>query len=168
MNEIQVQELIIKAILIGVGATVIMDIWALFLNTFFRIPSLNYAMVGRWIGHFPKGCLVHKNITETPLIPGERPIGWSAHYAIGIAFAGLLLSFYGPEWAYKPTLFPAILIGIVTVIAPFFLMQPCLGFGIAASKTPRPNISRLLSIVAHSIYGIGLYLSALFYSITIW
>ena len=163
MNEIQ--ELIFRAVLIGMGATFIMDIWAFFLKYFFSIPSLDYAMVGRWIGHFPKGHLVHKNITEVPPIRGERIIGWSAHYAIGIAFAGLLLILWGLDWAHRPTLFPALFIGIVTVVAPFFLMQPCLGFGMAASKTPRPNVSRLLSLAAHSIYGVGLYLSSLLCSI---
>ncbi|WP_083927816.1 DUF2938 family protein [Desulfobacter curvatus] len=67
---------------------------------------------------FPKGCFVHRNITETPYITGERPIGWCAHYVIGIAFAGVLLFFYGPAWTHKPTLFPAILIGVVTVRYP--------------------------------------------------
>jgi hypothetical protein len=36
-------------------------------------------------------------------------------------------------------------------------MQPCLGFGIAASKTPKPNIARLRSLIAHFVFGLGLY-----------
>ena len=60
-----------------------------------------------------------------------------------------------------PAILPAILIGIVTVVAPFFIMQPGMGLGIAASKTPKPNIARIRSLLTHFIYGIGLYLSAL-------
>ena len=164
----EIQELILKVILIGVGATIVMDIWAIFLKSFFNIPSLNYAMVGRWIGHFKKGQFVHENITKSSYIKGEKLIGWSAHYLIGIIFSGLLIYIYGLEWIETPTLLPALFIGIVTIVAPFFLMQPCLGFGIAASKAPNPNFSRLLSFAAHSIYGMGLYLSALFYNILIW
>jgi len=164
----EIQELIFKVVLIGLGATLIMDIWALFLKLFFKIPSLNYAMLGRWIGHFAKGKFVHKNITKSSHINKERLIGWSVHYIIGIIFSGLLIYIYGIEWIENPTFFPALFIGVVTIIAPFFLMQPCFGFGIAASKTPNPKFSRFLSFLAHSIYGIGLYLSTLFYNISIW
>lgn len=155
---------VIPAIFIGIGATIVMDIWALFLKYFFKIPSLDYAMVGRWIGHFPKGKFIHKNITQASYVKTELILGWAAHYSIGIVFSGLLIFIYGLEWVKLPTLFPAVFIGVVTIIAPFFLMQPCLGFGIAASKTPNPNKSRFLSLAAHSIYGVGLYISALVYS----
>ena len=159
-----VQELVFEAMIIGAGATVVMDIWALLLKRFFNIPSLNYAMVGRWIGHFPQGTFMHENIVRAQPVHGEKLIGWGAHYGIGIVFAGVLLLLWGLEWAQQPTLFPALLIGIVTVVAPFVLMQPSFGFGIAASKTPQPNRARLLSLAAHSIYGFGLYLSALFWN----
>ena len=159
-----VQELVFEAMIIGAGATVVMDIWALLLKRFFNIPSLNYAMVGRWIGHFPQGTFMHENIVRAHPVRGEKLIGWGAHYGIGIVFAGVLLLLWGLEWAQRPTLFPALFIGIVTVVAPFFLMQPSFGFGIAASKTPQPNRARVLSLAAHSIYGLGLYLSALFWS----
>ncbi|MGB3089355.1 MAG: DUF2938 family protein, partial [Chitinophagaceae bacterium] len=65
------------------------------------------------------------------------------------------------EWTKHPVILPAIFIGIVTVVAPFFILQPGMGLGIAASKTPNPNKARLKSLLTHFIYGIGLYLSAL-------
>lgn len=43
--------LLIDALLLGAGATAFMDIVALVQNRLFGIPSLNYAMVGRWLGH---------------------------------------------------------------------------------------------------------------------
>lgn len=39
-------------------------------------------------------------------------------------------------------------------------MQPGVGAGIAASKTPNPTQVRLRSIVAHMVFGIGLYCAA--------
>ena len=36
-------------------------------------------------------------------------------------------------------------------------MQPGMGAGIAASRTPRPAAARLHSLVTHAIFGIGLY-----------
>lgn len=72
----------------------------------------------------------------------------------------LLLALWGVEWASRPTLLPPVIVGLVTVVAPFFLMQPGMGAGIAASKTPNPKIARLRSIATHLVYGVGLYISA--------
>jgi len=45
----------------------------------------------------------------------------------------------------------------VIMDAPFFLMQPGMGAGIATSKTPRPNAARLQSLITHAVFGLGLY-----------
>ncbi|WP_434525648.1 DUF2938 family protein [Photorhabdus asymbiotica] len=63
----------------------------------------------------------------------------------------------GQSWLTNPTLLPALAMGIISTIAPFFLMQP--GFGFAAAKTPQPNVARLRSLVAHTSFGVGIYLS---------
>lgn len=42
------------ALLIGVGATVIMDLWGILLRRL-GIATLNFAMVGRWVGHLLRG-----------------------------------------------------------------------------------------------------------------
>jgi Protein of unknown function (DUF2938) len=125
------------------------------------VRSLDYRLFGRWIGHIPKGRFIHENVAKAPPVPGELIIGWSAHYLIGITFATLLLAIWGLEWARSPSLFPPLFIGIVTIIAPFFILQPGMGAGIAASKTPKPNITRLKSLGTHSVYGFGLYGAAL-------
>jgi len=154
-------EIVVRVAVIGIGATVVLDLWNAFLKRLFGVPSLNVGMLGRWFGHFPRGRFVHDNIAEASPVRGELIIGWSAHYAIGISFAALLLAIWGLDWARHPTLLPALVVGLVTLVAPFFLMQPGMGMGIAASKTPRPNAARLKSIVSHTVYGIGLYGSAL-------
>lgn len=87
-------------------------------------------------------------------------IGWSAHYTIGIAFAALLLAVAGVEWVNQPPLGPPLLVSAVTLIAPFFVMQPAMGAGIAASRTPRPNAARVRSLVTHTVYGLGMYATA--------
>jgi hypothetical protein len=154
-------EFIIRAGLIGIGATGVMDLWAIFLKQAFAIPSLNYAMVGRWIGHLPRGHFIHETIAKTPPVRGEAILGWGAHYTIGIVFAAVLIAIQDLDWARHPTLLPALIVGIATVVFPFFVLQPGLGAGIAASKTPTPNISRLRSLMAHASFGVGLYLAAL-------
>jgi hypothetical protein len=94
-------------------------------------------------------------------MPHESAIGWTAHYLIGIAFAAILLASFGLDWARHPTIWPALVVGIGTVAAPFLIMQPGMGTGIAASRTPNPSAARLRSLVAHAVFGIGLYVTAL-------
>lgn len=154
-------EFSVRAFLIGVGATAFMDLWALFQKRAFGIPALNYAMVGRWIGHLGSGTFCHQAIGAARPIPGERAIGWAAHYAIGVLFAGILIAMAGLGWARQPSFLPALAMGIITVLAPFLILQPGMGAGIAAAKTPAPNTARLRSLIAHTSFGVGLYLAAL-------
>lgn len=153
-------ELVLRTILIGSGATLVMDGWAFLLRRF-GIPSLDFAVLGRWIGHLRQGQWIHEGIARAKPVRGELLIGWCAHYTIGIAFAALLLFSFGLKWARSPSLCPALVIGIVTVLAPWLVLQPALGAGIASSKTATPILNSMKSLVTHTVYGVGLYLSAL-------
>jgi hypothetical protein len=153
-------ELIVRAVLIGAGATMVMDLWAFLLRRL-GIPSLSFALLGRWIGHLREGKWAHDSIAKAAPVKGELLIGWGAHYAIGIAFAFLLVSLFGLTWARAPSLLPALFVGIVTVVSPLFLLQPALGAGIASSKTPTPIFTSFKSLVTHTVFGFGLYLAAL-------
>ena len=164
-TEILLTDFIMSAVVIGIGATVFMDLWALMLKNIFNVASLNFAMVGRWLGHLPKGRFSHNNISEAEVIPAEAALGWFVHYLIGIIFAATLLLLVGGEWLTKPTVLSALTFGVATVIFPFFIMQPSMGMGIAASKTPKPNLARFRSLTTHLIFGFGLYISAFFYSL---
>jgi len=153
-------EVLTRVVLIGAGATLLMDLWALLLKRF-GIPSLNFAFLGRWIGHLPEGKWIHESISRATPVKGERLIGWGAHYSIGMTFAGLLLATFGLSWARSPSLLPALLIGVATVLAPLFVLQPALGAGIASSRTPTPVFNSLKSLATHTVFGLGMYLAAL-------
>ena len=152
---------ILGAIAVGVGATLVMDLWNLFLKRTFGILSLNYCLLGRWVSHMPGGTLRHASITAAPQKPFECAVGWIAHYSIGIVFALVFVVLASSDWLTRPNLLPALLYGIGTVVFPFFIMQPSLGFGIAASKTPNPTQARLKSLMTHIVFGLGLYVCAL-------
>lgn len=151
----------ISTILIGLGATLITDLWALFLKHAFKIAAPNYCLVGRWLRYMPEGIFGHSNIVTTPQKSAECAVGWIAHYMIGITFTIIFVAFVGNNWLQHPTLIPAIVFGVVTVSAPFFIMQPAFGLGLAASKTSNPTQARLRSLMNHTAFGISLYLSAL-------
>jgi len=151
---------VLYSILTGSGATLVMDTWALARSRLLGIASLDYALVGRWLIGLTQGQFVHSPISASPARRGEGVIGWTAHYAIGIAFAAILLAIWGVQWAAQPTLAPALIIGLGSVAAPFLIMQPGMGAGVAASRTPNPTKARLRSLTTHGIFGLGLYLSA--------
>ncbi|ESJ12545.1 membrane protein [Cupriavidus sp. HPC(L)] len=148
------------AVAIGAGATLTMDLWAEIQRVGLGMKPLDYGMVGRWLGHMPRGRFRHEAIGQAPAIPAERWIGWTAHYVTGILFAAALLAIWGPQWACRPTLGPALIVGLASVVFPFLLMQPGMGAGIAARRTPKPGVARLRSLVTHAVFGLGLYASA--------
>lgn len=152
---------VISISLTGVGATVLMDVWSVMRKLLLGIPPADYGMVGRWIGHMAHGKFRHDRIAAAEPIPGERILGWGSHYLIGIAFAAGLVWIVGFEWLRQPTLVPALAFGILTVAAPFLVMQPGMGAGIAASRTPKPNSARLQSLITHTVFGFGLWAAGL-------
>ncbi|UCV01544.1 DUF2938 domain-containing protein [Acidovorax radicis] len=146
--------------LIGIGATAVMDAWLLLLKSL-GVPTLNFAFIGRWVGHLLRGQIAHAAIAKAAPIRGELAWGWLTHYAVGVAFAVLLLSLQGTAWVHSPTLWPALTVGMGTVAAPLLVMQPSMGSGFAASRTPTPLKNCLRSLANHTVFGLGLYLSAL-------
>lgn len=146
-------------IVTGVGATAVMDLWGAIRKRLLGIPPADYAMIGRWIGHMAHGTFRHDRIVAAPPIPAERAIGWIAHYVTGVLFAAALIWIVGTGWLQQPTLLPALAFGLGTVAAPFLIMQPGMGAGIAASRTAKPWSARLQSVITHAVFGFGLWAS---------
>jgi Protein of unknown function (DUF2938) len=141
----------------GVAATAVMDASWLLLQRFAGMAAPDYGLVGRWIGYMPRGRFRHDAIAQAAPVRHEGTIGWTAHYLIGIAYAALLLALTGLDWLRQPTLGAALAVGLATVAAPFLLMQPGMGAGFFASRTPRPAIARARSLLSHALFGLGLY-----------
>lgn len=154
----------ISSILIGLGATLTFDLWALFLKHAFSVTPANICLVGRWLRYMPEGAFKHSNIASAPQKSAECQVGWIAHYTIGIMFAVAFVALAGHDWLQQPTLIPAILFGGVTVSAPFFIMHPAFGMGFAAAKTSNPAQARFRSLMNHAAFGTGLYLFGLLVS----
>lgn len=148
----------------GAGATALIDLWAIARARLFGVPPLDYALVGRWVGHMARGRFRHASIAAAAPVPGERAAGWAVHYLTGIAFAGLLPAMWGPGWFAQPTPVPAMIVGLGSVLAPFLILQPALGAGLAARRTPDPGRARLHSLLTHGVFGLGLYASGLVFS----
>lgn len=151
----------LSAVAVGLGATLFMDLSTLLLSPVFGAPSDTYRLVGRWLCHMPDGTFMHANIAAASRKRFERAVGWTAHYVLGVLYALSLVAIVSGTWLAQPTILPAIVFGIVSILVPFLLMQPSFGIGIAASKAPSPGQARLKGLAGHTAFGIGLYLSAI-------
>lgn len=147
--------------LLGTGATAATDLWGFVRQRLLGVPAPDFALVGRWIGHMWQGRFRHAAIVRSAPVRGEAMLGWCFHYLTGIAFAALLVLIAGRGWVQAPTPGPAMLVGLSTVTAPFLLMQPAMGGGLAASRSARPWAARSQSLLLHAAFGAGLYLAAL-------
>lgn len=152
---------IISTVLTGIGATFTFDLWGLFLKRIFKVPPSNICLVGRWLRYMPGGVFTHANITTTPRKSAECQVGWLAHYLIGITFSGVFIAVFGTQWLEHPTLVSAVAFGIVTSLAPFLIMQPAFGFGMAGSRSANPGQARMRTVMNHIAFGFGLYLFGL-------
>ncbi len=151
---------IVSSFVIGCGATAIFDLWGVLLSTVAGVPRANWGLGGRWFGYLARLKFHHRDITATPPFPAERVVGWTGHYVVGIVYAAALLVIRGPAWASAPTLLPALIVGVVTVLAGWFVMAPGMGAGIANVNTPAPAKVCARQVMNHVVFGLGLYVTA--------
>jgi hypothetical protein len=151
----------VEVLVTGIFATLVTDLWQLLLHTITGLAPLNWGPVGRWVAWMPRGVFVHRPISATTPVYGERAIGWGFHYAVGIVYAALYFAVVRLGLGSGPTLLSAVVCAAALLVVPWFIMQPALGLGIMAARAPRPGATRAISISAHVVFGIGLYLGAL-------
>ncbi|HEY0817628.1 MAG TPA: DUF2938 domain-containing protein [Rhizobacter sp.] len=149
-----------RIVLVGAGATALMDLWLALLRRL-KVRSLDMALIGRWAGHLAQGRWSHEAIAKSAPVPHEAALGWWVHYGVGLVFAALLVALCGTTWLHQPALLPALVFGACTVAVPLFVMQPSMGAGIASSKTATPLANCLKSLATHTVFGVGLFVSAL-------
>ncbi|MBV2143213.1 DUF2938 domain-containing protein [Falsochrobactrum sp. TDYN1] len=154
-------DLIINGILIGAGATIVMDVWALILAQLPGQAAPNWGPVGRWFWHLRDGQVFHEDIAESEPYKYEVALGWIGHYVVGIVYGIVFALYGGAEWFANPSFLPAWIFGILTVAAGWFLLQPGLGIGWAASRLPHARRVRVLNLVAHTFFALGMYATAL-------
>ena len=149
----------LRILVMGITATVAIDLWATFANRVLGWPRTSWALVGRWIGHMRDGQFTHASIGSAPTIAHESVLGWVFHYVVGCVYAALYLVYVSAAQMGQPTLVSAVLFGLVTILSPWLVMQPALGLGICASNAPRPTLVRMQNLFIHTIFGFALYYS---------
>jgi hypothetical protein len=159
-------EIVVAAVLVGIGGTVVLDLFSLLMERLAGVPATNWRMVGRWLGHMPRGRFVQPDLKQTDPVPGEHALGWIFHYVIGAGYGLLLVAIWGAGWLQAPGFAPPMVLVLVLLVLPFFVMMPGMGAGIAGARTPNPTVTRLKSVVGHSVFGLGMYATALTIAVT--
>lgn len=144
-------------VLLGILATIGMDLWSLVAKHVLRLPTADWAMAGRWFGHIARGVVAHASIHEAEPIAHERIVGWIGHYVTGIVYGLAYVTIVRVVLESEPTLISALTFGIVTLVAPWLIMQPAMGAGAFASRTPNPGLIRAVNVSMHAVFGVSLY-----------
>jgi len=151
----------IEIVIVGVVATTIMDLYQQLIRMVSGLARTNWALVGRWLALMPRGRFLHDTIADAPAVSGEDSIGWLFHYFMGIVFAGAyLIIVYGPM-ASEPNIANGLVFGLVTLVFPWLVLQPALGFGVCAAKLPNRGTVRTQNFASHLVFGSGLYIGAM-------
>jgi len=149
---------LVEMILMGIWATLFMDIFA---NIFSKIkiihPTIEPRVVGRWALYMFRGKFIHKDIRETRALNNEKSAALLSHYLIGIVLAGIYLMIELVEPKFRNQPWKALIFGIATVLLPWLWLYPSIGLGFLASKTPRKSPYILTSLVNHTDFGLGLF-----------
>jgi len=148
---------IVEMILMGVLATLVMDLLAIRLAKMRIIhPPIGPEAVGRWILYMFKGQFIHEDIHKTPALNNEKSVSLLFHYLIGIGLAGIYLLLEMLEPTIRRQLWMPLIFGIATVILPWFWLYPSMGLGFLASKAPQKTPYIVTSLVNHTDFGLGL------------
>lgn len=151
-------QIAIQGLLIGTIATIGMDAWTVVVKYVLRLPTTDWALVGRWFGHMPRGVFIHHPVAAADPVKNELAIGWIAHYLTGLLYG--LIYLYGVRVLFSddPSLTSALVFGLLTLVFPWFVMQPGMGVGVLATKSPRPAVIRLVNVSMHAVFGVSLYI----------
>lgn len=151
---------VIEIVVTGAIATALADLWQLALRHATGLPTAHWGMIGRWIAGVRHGVFIQHTIGDVKPVPGEDAIGWTFHYLVGVAYAGLFLAITATMPGTGTTLASALVFSVATLVAPWLVMQPALGHGIMAWRLPNRRASWFVTVTTHLAFGCGLYVGA--------
>jgi len=144
-------------LLVGIGATLTMDLLSGRARKIGIVAGADGRWVGRWYLGIAKGTFVHRDIAASPEQAGEGRAALIGHYIIGVALA--IVYVFGARWLSLPQggAIVAIGYGLATCVFPWFMVLPALGFGVFGLKGPDEMKLFRTSVFNHLFYGLGLW-----------
>ena len=156
--------LIIESLLMGIFATIVMDVMAgVLAKSKIIYPFISQEAIGRWFLYIFRGKFVHKDINQTPSLKNEKLWCMISHYLIGVILAGVFLIFESIEPTIAEKYWIPLIYGIITVFLPWLWLLPSTGFGFVASKAPNRNAVLRTNLLNHTNFGLGLMIWTMFF-----
>lgn len=149
---------ILPILITGLVATATLDLWQQIYRLAFGTPATDWAMIGRWVGHFREGRFVQPDIGKASPIAHERVLGWVVHYVVGIGYALVYWLVMRCPIGAPPSLVSAMVFGAVSVGVTWFFMEPILGAGVMGRNIPGQASAMAHDFTSHLSLGLGLYI----------
>ncbi len=152
------EKLIGFSLVVGIGSTLVLDLWVILVKKLLGMPPTDWGMVGRWLQGLAQGkLLLDTRIERSPNL-SEKALGWLFHYLIGIAYAVLLLLIWGRGFADTPEIGPIVIVGIIfSSLAGLTVLMPAMGGGIFGRKLANQTAILIYVVVAHTAFAAGQY-----------
>jgi len=154
-------EAIIYIFLIGILATIAMDVWQFLLYALVKIPRPDWAALGRWVLGMSDLGLVQLSLTSLPKRNNEAFLGWCLHYLVGISYAAFYV--YMLSMLHFSALGLALGLAVLSLLIPWCIVMPCTGYGFFASAAPKPMLVRIYNLMTHLLFFFALFLAARFF-----
>ena len=149
-------DLVLTGLVAGVVGTLAMDLLNNIVARTGVFLKIDVATIGRMAVGWTQGHFCYRHPDEMKPVPNERIYGYLAHFAIGVGLAvpfvlGWSLWVGGPAspvWA--------VLYGVATSAASFFLVYPSMGLGVFGRRSPDRVRAFITPLANHLFYGVGL------------
>lgn len=151
---------ILNVVLVGVVATVAMDLMAaagVALHVF-RIP-----LYGRWFLYGLKGKVRHADIERAPALRGENALMLPLHYVAGCLLAAAYLFLLDLFSIGTGSVLLASGFGIASSVIPFVVMLPSMGYGLFGLRHSRDTFWLRQILLMHLAYGVGIGVGVLLF-----
>jgi len=154
----------IRSVLIGILATITMDVLSITALKLGLIAFLPPRLTGRWFASLARGQFLHSDIGRVPPINYEMAIALPMHYIVGITLALLYLLLVSALRLSPRNLITVLAFALCTNVLPWLLMFPSMGYGWFGTHGPPGTRLFFSSLITHSFYGLGLWMSVLLLS----
>ena len=142
----------------GFISCVALDLFGRLLLILFKIPEPSWSVVGRWFFYMvTRGVVFNPNILDAKPIAHEIKIGWAFHYFIAVAWAITFYIFFIGYSLFELSYRNGLFFGALTTLAPLFIFMPFTGQGLLARKTKTPQLTSLILLARHSVFGLAMF-----------
>lgn len=149
-------DLLVTGFVAGVLGTLAMDLLNNLIARTGVFLKIDVAMIGRMAAGWTKGRFHYEHPDEMAPVKNEVVYGYLAHFGIGVSFS-IPFIFGWDLWVGGPASpLWAVLYGVATTAASFFIVYPLMGLGAFGRKSPERTKAFITPLANHFFYGVGL------------